>query len=139
MSLHAADDALRSELVPVNRLWPLAELQDAVDAWRARTHRRPSIEWAMIRSTNDADDQAERLAPIALRLRAHVNLIPLNPTPGWPSRPSSPARIEAFAAILADAGVTVTVRTRAGARSTPPAASSRSSTPRVPGRPETGC
>ena len=50
VSLHAADDALRSELVPVNRLWPLAELQDAVDAWRARTHRRPSIEWAMIRS-----------------------------------------------------------------------------------------
>ena len=114
VSLHAADDALRSELVPVNRLWPLAELQDAVDAWRARTHRRPSIEWAMIRSTNDADEQAERLAPIALRLRAHVNLIPLNPTPGWPSRPSSPARIEAFAAILADAGVTVTVRDTRG-------------------------
>ena len=80
MSLHAADDELRSELVPVNRLWPLAELQDAVDDWRARTHRRPSIEWAMIRSANDADDQAERLAPIALRLHAHVNLIPLNPT-----------------------------------------------------------
>jgi 23S rRNA (adenine2503-C2)-methyltransferase len=114
VSLHAADDALRSELVPVNRLWPLDELQDAVDAWRSRTHRRPSIEWAMIRSTNDADEQAERLAPIALRLHAHVNLIPLNPTPGWPSRPSSPARIEAFAAILADAGVPVTVRDTRG-------------------------
>ena len=114
VSLHAADDELRSELVPVNRLWPLPELQDAVDAWRERTHRRPSIEWAMIRATNDSDDQAERLAPIALRLHAHVNLIPLNPTPGWPSRPSSPSRIRAFEAILTDAGVAVTVRDTRG-------------------------
>ncbi len=114
VSLHAADDDLRSELVPVNRLWPLEELQDAIDFWRERTHRRPSIEWAMIDRTNDSDEQAERLAPIALRLRAHVNLIPLNPTPGWPSRPSPAARIDAFAAILTDAGVTVTVRDTRG-------------------------
>jgi len=114
VSLHAADDQLRSRLVPVNRLWPLAELQDAVEAWRARTRRRPSIEWAMIDRTNDSDEQAERLAPIALRLRAHVNLIPLNPTPGWPSTPSPRARIDAFVAILRDAGVTVTVRDTRG-------------------------
>jgi 23S rRNA (adenine2503-C2)-methyltransferase len=82
VSLHAADDDLRNQLVPVNKLWPLAELVDAIQAWRDRTHRRPSIEWAMIDRTNDADEQAERLAPIALTLRAHVNLIPLNPTPG---------------------------------------------------------
>ncbi len=114
VSLHAADDRLRSELVPVNRLWPLAELTDAVDAWRERTRRRPSIEWAMIDATNDADDQAEKLSPIALRLRAHVNLIPLNPTPGWPSKPSPPERIRAFVRILEDAGVTVTVRDTRG-------------------------
>jgi 23S rRNA (adenine2503-C2)-methyltransferase len=114
VSLHAADDETRSALVPVNRLWPLAVLQDAVDAWRERTHRRPSIEWAMIDRTNDSDEQAERLAPIALRLRAHVNLIPLNPTPGWPSQPSPPARIRAFVAILEDAGVAVTVRDTRG-------------------------
>jgi 23S rRNA (adenine2503-C2)-methyltransferase len=114
VSLHAADDELRNELVPVNRLWPLAELVDAIHAWRDRTHRRPSIEWAMIDRANDGDDQAERLAPIALSLRAHVNLIPLNRTPGWPSRPSPRSRIEAFAAILDDAGVAVTVRDTRG-------------------------
>jgi 23S rRNA (adenine2503-C2)-methyltransferase len=114
VSLHAADDQLRNELVPVNRLWPLAELQDAIDAWRERTRRRPSIEWAMIDRTNDSDEQAERLGPIALRLRAHVNLIPLNPTPGSPSKPSPRSRIDAFVAILEDAGVTVTVRDTRG-------------------------
>lgn len=114
VSLHAADDDLRDELVPVNRLWPLDRLVDAVDAWRRRTGRRPSIEWAMIDRTNDADEQAERLVPIALRLRAHVNLIPLNPTPGWPSRPSPAGRIDAFAAILRDAGIAVTVRDTRG-------------------------
>jgi 23S rRNA (adenine2503-C2)-methyltransferase len=114
VSLHAADDGLRNELVPVNRLWPLDELIDAIESWRVVTRRRPSIEWAMIDRTNDADDQAERLAPIALRLRAHVNLIPLNPTPGWPSKPSPASRIRAFAAILDDAGVAVTIRDTRG-------------------------
>lgn len=114
VSLHAADDRTRDALVPVNKLWPLAVLQDAIDAWRERTHRRPSIEWAMIDRTNDSDEQAERLAPIALRLHAHVNLIPLNPTPGWPSQPSPRERIRAFVAILEDAGVTVTVRDTRG-------------------------
>ena len=114
VSLHAADDDLRNELVPVNRLWPLAELVDAVQAWRDRTHRRPSIEWAMIDRTNDEDEQAERLVPIALALRAHVNLIPLNPTPGWPSKPSPQSRIKAFASILDDAGVAVTIRDTRG-------------------------
>ena len=61
--------------MPVNRLWPLAELIESIEAWRRVTRRRPSIEWAMIDRTNDSDEQAERLAPIALRLRAHVNLI----------------------------------------------------------------
>jgi len=114
VSLHAATDELRNELVPVNRLWPLGELEDAVAAWYERTHRRPSIEWAMIDRTNDADQQAERLVPIALRLHAHVNLIPLNPTPGWPARPSPPRRIAGFVRVLEDAGVTVTVRDTRG-------------------------
>ena len=89
-------------------------LIEAVQAWRDRTHRRPSIEWAMIDRTNDSPDQAERLAPIALRLRAHVNLIPLNPTPGWPSKPSPAHRIKTFASILDDAGVAVTIRDTRG-------------------------
>jgi 23S rRNA (adenine2503-C2)-methyltransferase len=114
VSLHAADDELRNELVPVNRLWPLAELERAVLAWREATHRRPSIEWAMIDGANDGEDQARRLAAIAHSLGAHVNLIPLNPTPGWPSRPSPPERIERFVAVLRRAGVNVTVRDTRG-------------------------
>jgi 23S rRNA (adenine2503-C2)-methyltransferase len=114
VSLHAATDELRDELVPVNTLWPLGPLEDAVAAWRERTHRRPSIEWAMIDRTNDGVDQAERLVPIAMRLRAHVNLIPLNPTPGWPSRPSPRERIRVFASVLEDAGVSVTIRDTRG-------------------------
>jgi 23S rRNA (adenine2503-C2)-methyltransferase len=114
VSLHAADDELRNDLVPVNRQWPLRDLEAAVTEWRARTRRRPSIEWAMIDSVNDTDAQASLLAAMARRLRAHVNLIPLNPTPGWPSRPSAPDRIRRFAATLHQAGVNVTIRDTRG-------------------------
>jgi 23S rRNA (adenine2503-C2)-methyltransferase len=114
VSLHAADDELRNELVPANRLWPLGTLEDAVMSWRALTKRRPSIEWAMIDRTNDDDDQARKLSAIAHRLGAHVNLIPLNPTPGWPSSPSPRERIARFANVLRGAGVNVTVRDTRG-------------------------
>lgn len=114
VSLHAADDELRNQLVPANRLWPLAELEAAMAEWRAKTGHRPSIEWAMIDRVNDDDRQASSLAAIARRLRAHVNLIPLNPTPGWPSQPSSPKRIRAFVGVLEKAGVNVTVRDTRG-------------------------
>lgn len=114
VSLHAADDALRDELVPINRQYPLAKLEAAIAEWRAATHRRPSIEWAMIDDTNDSDAQALLLAPIARRLGAHVNLIPLNPTPGWPTQPSPPSRIRGFVRTLKDAGVNVTVRDTRG-------------------------
>jgi 23S rRNA (adenine2503-C2)-methyltransferase len=98
----------------VNRRWNLAALEAAVSEWREATHRRPSIEWAMIAGINDNVRQAELLAPIARRLRAHVNLIPLNPTPGSPWQPSSPATLHAFVAVLAAAGVPVTVRDTRG-------------------------
>jgi 23S rRNA (adenine2503-C2)-methyltransferase len=114
VSLHAATDELRDELVPVNRRFPLGPLVVAVAEWRARTRRRPSIEWAMIDEINDTDEQALALAPIARRLGAHVNLIPLNPTPGWPSQPSPPERMRAFVAVLRAGGVNVTVRDTRG-------------------------
>jgi 23S rRNA (adenine2503-C2)-methyltransferase len=116
VSFHAASDELRDELVPVNRQWPLADLERAIQDWRTKTGRRPSIEWAMIRDVNDSDLQAMLLAPIARRLHAHVNLIPLNPTPGSPSQPSSKQRIHGFAEVLREAGVTVTVRDTRGRR-----------------------
>ena len=83
-------------------------------AWRAATHRRPSIEWAMIDRVNDTEEQATLLAPIARRLGAHVNLIPLNPTPGYPVVGSSKGRIRRFVDALERARVNVTVRDTRG-------------------------
>jgi 23S rRNA (adenine2503-C2)-methyltransferase len=114
VSLHAASDELRSQLVPPNDLYPLAVLEEAMAGWRSATHRRPSIEWAMIDRVNDTEEQAELLAPIARRLGAHVNLIPLNPTPGYPAVGSSPARIRRFVGVLERAKVNVTVRDTRG-------------------------
>jgi len=114
VSFHAASDELRSQLVPPNDLYPLAVLEDAIAGWRSATHRRPSIEWAMIDHVNDTEEQATLLAPIARRLGAHVNLIPLNPTPGYPVVGSSPARIRRFVEVLQRAKVNVTVRDTRG-------------------------
>jgi 23S rRNA (adenine2503-C2)-methyltransferase len=114
VSFHAADDELRDRLVPINRVHPISALVAAMREHRARTRRRASIEWAMIDRTNDSDDQARKLVPIARELGAHVNLIPLNPTPGWPTEPSSPQRIRGFVRVLESAGVNVTVRDTRG-------------------------
>ena len=87
MSLHAANDALRDELVPINRRYPLDVLMEACDDYLAAKGRRLSFEWAMIDGVNDRDSDADELAALCRRLRlpAHVNLIPLNPTPGYPT------------------------------------------------------
>jgi 23S rRNA (adenine2503-C2)-methyltransferase len=114
VSFHAASDELRSQLVPPNDLYPLAVLEEAITVWRSTTHRRPSIEWAMIDQVNDTDEQAALLAPIARRLGAHVNLIPLNPTPGYAVVGSSPARISGFVDVLEREGINVTVRDTRG-------------------------
>jgi 23S rRNA (adenine2503-C2)-methyltransferase len=79
-----------------------------------RKHRRISIEWTMMAGVNDDPRQAEALAGIARRLRAHVNLIPLNPTPHSPERPSPRSRIDEFISRLRAAGVTVTLRDTRG-------------------------
>jgi 23S rRNA (adenine2503-C2)-methyltransferase len=114
VSLHAADDALRDTLVPVNTLYPLAVLTAAMAEHRAKTHRRSSIEWALIDGVNDSGEQAAKLATIARGVAAHVNLIPLNPTAGWPALPSSATRIRSFVRVLEGAGVNVTVRDTRG-------------------------
>ena len=114
VSLHAANDARRDELVPINRRYPLAVLEEACAEWQQARNRRLSFEWAMIADTNDGPSDADELAAIARRHRAHVNLIPLNPTPGFGTRGSSPEAVEAFRRRLADAGVNVTVRQNRG-------------------------
>jgi 23S rRNA (adenine2503-C2)-methyltransferase len=114
LSLHAANDELRTGLVPVNRRHPIDELVAACQLFRERTGRRVSLEWAMIDGVNDRDQDVAELADVATRARAHVNLIPLNPTPGWPTTGSPPQRVAAFAADLSARGVNVTVRANRG-------------------------
>ena len=114
VSLHAATEELRNELVPVNRRYPIPALMDACTDYRAETGRRVSFEWAMIDGVNDDDHQAEQLARLATGVRAHVNLIPLNPTPGYPVRGTPRTRIEEFRSILEQRGTTVTIRSTRG-------------------------
>ena len=114
VSLHAANDGLRDALVPVNKRYPLADLEAACAEWQEAKGRRLSFEWAMIAGTNDRPQDADELAAIARRQRAHVNLIPLNPTPGVGTQGSSPVAVEAFRLRLREAGVNVTVRQNRG-------------------------
>ena len=114
VSLHAADDELRTKLVPLNKRYPLEEVEAAAREFFEAKHRRVSIEWTMIDGVNDSDDQAVKLSAIAHRLRAHVNLIALNPTPLTPDLPSPRGRIEAFLAVLRHQGVNSTLRDTRG-------------------------
>jgi len=114
VSLHAANDELRDQLVPINRRWPLPVLLDACRTWRQAKNRRLSFEWALIDSVNDGDADADELAAMAHPLAAHVNLIPLNPTPGYLTRGTPPSRVRAFRDRLRAHGVNATVRRNRG-------------------------
>jgi 23S rRNA (adenine2503-C2)-methyltransferase len=114
VSLHAANDTLRDQLVPVNRRYPLAVLTAACRDYAEVTGRRLSFEWAMIAGVNDRPSDATELAAIARPLHAHVNLIPLNPTPGYATRGTPAAGVRAFRERLAELGVNATVRDNRG-------------------------
>jgi 23S rRNA (adenine2503-C2)-methyltransferase len=114
VSVHAANDELRDELVPINRRYPLAVLHQACADYVAATRRRLSLEWALIDGTNDRPSDVEELAQFARPLRAHVNLIPLNPTPGYGVRGTPAAGVERFRAGLERLGVNATVRDTRG-------------------------
>jgi 23S rRNA (adenine2503-C2)-methyltransferase len=114
LSLHAPDDGLRDELVPVNQRWKVAEVLDAAWSYAAVTGRRVSIEYAMIRDVNDQPWRADLLGRLLAGRLAHVNLIPLNPTPGsrWDASPKPVER--EFARRLRAVGVPTTVRDTRG-------------------------
>ncbi len=114
ISLHAAHDALRDELVPINRKWPVAEVLDAGQRFAERTGRRVSLEYVMIDGVNDSPEEAGRLAGLARGWLCHVNLIPLNPTPASPWSGTPRAGIDRFADVLRDAGVATTIRDTRG-------------------------
>lgn len=114
VSLHAANDTLRDELVPINRRYPLAALHEACEDYLRAKNRRLSFEWALIDGVNDRPSDAEELAAYARSLRAHVNLIPLNPTEGYRTRGTPPERVRAFADRLVGLGANATVRRNRG-------------------------
>jgi 23S rRNA (adenine2503-C2)-methyltransferase len=125
LSLHAADEALRSELMPVNDRYPLADVLAACREHYARTNRRVFVEYVMLAGVNDRYEQAQSLADALHGDAFKVNLIPYNPTTsgsGGPGREaeeppftcSGPGAIEAFRAVLAQRGVPVTVRLTRG-------------------------
>jgi 23S rRNA (adenine2503-C2)-methyltransferase len=114
ISLHAATDATRSSMMPVNRKFALDELMAAVERYIAKTKRKVFFEYVMLAGINDSDEDARTLARLMHGPLYHVNLIPYNSTPDAAIRGSDEARIWAFAKVLEQAGTAVTVRTPMG-------------------------
>lgn len=114
VSLHAPEDALRDELVPINKKYPIAELLPACSNYLANSpHRRITWEYVMLDGVNDQDEHARQLARLLAGIPSKINLIPFNPFPGSRYQRSTPERIQRFARILQEAGyVTTTRRTR---------------------------
>ena len=115
VSLHAADDALRDELVPLNRTWPIRELMAACQRYLAHDPRqRITFEYVMLDGVNDSPAHARRLTALLAQVPSKVNLIPFNPFPGTRYRRSPPDRIDAFREILAARGLTTITRKTRG-------------------------
>lgn len=120
VSLHAADDALRSSLLPINKKYPLDLLMRTCLKYVQKTNRRITFEWALIQGVNDDNDQAEKLtrllSPFIINHSAmcHVNLIPLNPTRRYNGKAATKARAFLFKNTLERGGIPCTVRVRRG-------------------------
>lgn len=118
VSLHAPDDELRDQLVPLNRRYPIAEVLDASEEFSEARGRRVTFEYALIAGVNDDTNRAAALARLLKGFPgaggAHVNLIPLNPTAGFGGHKPSPPSMGAFARTLESGGVTATVRRNRG-------------------------
>lgn len=120
ISLHAADDELRSSMLPVNRKYPLDVLMDACEDYVNQTNRRITFEWALIQGVNDDVETARRLSALLQRFKhdgsalCHVNVIPLNPTKGFEGQATTRERAAAFQAELEMQGIPCTIRARRG-------------------------
>jgi 23S rRNA (adenine2503-C2)-methyltransferase len=120
ISLHAANDELRSEMMPVNRRYPLHALLAATRHYIETTRRRVSFEYVLLQGRNDTPEHAAELAELLLReaprgtMLFHVNLIPWNPVPGTPLNRSTRSRVLAFQRVLDEAHIPCTVRVERG-------------------------
>jgi 23S rRNA (adenine2503-C2)-methyltransferase len=114
VSLHAPDDKLRDQLVPLNRKYPLVKLLRAVREYIAQTNRRVTFEYALMDGVNDKPEHARALAEMLRGVLCHINLIPLNPTTSSPYKRTPPARVKQFEKILRDANIATTLRVEKG-------------------------
>jgi len=114
ISLHSPDDALRTEMMPINRRYPIAALLDATRDYIAQTRRRVSFEYVLLQGKNDRPEQAIALAELLQGMLCHVNLIPWNPVPGTPLGRSDRARVLRFQHELVERGIACTVRVERG-------------------------
>lgn len=114
ISLHAANDELRSSMLPINKKYPLAELVDACRDYVAHNGRRITFEWALIYGTNDTTEHAMQLVHLLGDLLCHVNVIPLNPTRRYSGKSASRERVIEFKNTLERHRISCTVRTRRG-------------------------
>ena len=110
ISLNASNDVLRSEVMPLNRKWNLAELMKAAREFPLRTRERMTFEYVLLAGVNDAQEQARELVELVRGMRARINLIAMNPGTELPYRTPEQARVAAFRQILVDAGILAFVR-----------------------------
>jgi 23S rRNA (adenine2503-C2)-methyltransferase len=114
ISLHAAEDALRASMLPVDKRYPIDELLAACRDYVAATGRRITFEWALVNEVNDTQEQAHLLVSKLKGLLCHVNAIPLNPTEGYSGQATTRQRADEFKEILTRAGIPCTIRLRRG-------------------------
>jgi 23S rRNA (adenine2503-C2)-methyltransferase len=114
VSLHAPNDELRSQLMPINRRWPIIEVLAAADHYAGVTGRRVSYEYTLMADVNDSDLLAEELATLLKGRLCHVNLIPMNPSEDQTLRAPTAERALAFEARLRAAGIAATIRVNRG-------------------------
>ncbi|RLE06199.1 MAG: 23S rRNA (adenine(2503)-C(2))-methyltransferase RlmN [Bacteroidetes bacterium] len=114
ISLHAADDQLRSKIVPVNNKYSIPALMAACDAYLEKNGRRITIEWALIDGVNDTDAQARKLVNLIKGKLFHVNLIQLNPVDHYPGKPALDQKARRFQKTIEAAGIPCTIRLRRG-------------------------
>jgi 23S rRNA (adenine2503-C2)-methyltransferase len=114
VSLHAADDRLRDEIMPVNRKYPLADLMQACREYPLPARKRITFEYVLIEGVNDSPWQARELVRLLHGVRTKINLIPFNPHPGSVYRTPAPERILEFQEVLRKANLTAIIRKSRG-------------------------
>lgn len=115
VSLHAPNDELRNQLVPVNDRIGIRSILEAVDRYFETTGRRVTFEYVLLGGINDGEEQARELAALLRHRNAHVNLIPMNGVESLPFAEPSLPRVDGFVRLLEESGTAVTVRKRKGA------------------------